>query len=287
MTMDISDPPLAQPPQARVPTQPERPLHARRARTFRSISALMLREMSTTYGRSPGGYVWALLEPIGAIAMFTLIISVGLRLRVPSVGVSFELFFATGILTFRMAMRTASQVAASISYSRALLFYPSVTYSDAVLARFLLQVITHCTIFVIVITGIVLIFDTRAMPYLPSILASLTMAATLGLGLGVLNAYLFPMFPLWKTIWGIVTTPLFFMSTVIYAYEDLPAFGRDLIWYNPLVHIVGMMRRGLIGTYDAPWISPAYVFGLAFVMMLIGFAMLGRYYRAITNREFD
>jgi len=53
------------------------------------------------------------------------------------------------------------------------------------------------------------------------------------------------------------------------------------------VHIVGMMRRGLIGTYDATWISPAYVFGLSFVLMLIGFAMLGRYYRAITNREFD
>ena len=28
--------------------------------TLRTITALILREMATTYGRSPGGYVWAI-----------------------------------------------------------------------------------------------------------------------------------------------------------------------------------------------------------------------------------
>lgn len=249
--------------------------------------ALMLREMSSTYGRSPGGYAWALLEPIGAIAIFTLIISLGLRIESPSVGISFELFFATGVLPYRMFLANARNVAASISFSRALLMYPSVTYTDAILARFFLQVLIHSMVFVVVMAGILILFETRALIHLPSILLSLSMAASLGLGLGVLNAYLFPSFPIYKSIWGIVTTPLFIMSTILYAYEDLPQIGQDLLWYNPLVHIVGIMRRGFYGIYDASWASPAYVFGLAAVLALMGFVLLGRYYRFIANRDFD
>ena len=56
-------------------------LRPRRFKMGRTVMALMLREMSTTYGRSPGGYLWAVLEPLGGIAMMTLILAVGLRIR--------------------------------------------------------------------------------------------------------------------------------------------------------------------------------------------------------------
>ena len=39
----------------------------------RTVVALMLREIATTYGRSPGGYVWALADPILGIALLTLV----------------------------------------------------------------------------------------------------------------------------------------------------------------------------------------------------------------------
>ena len=41
-----------------------------RFRMVRTVIALMLREMSTTYGRTPGGYVWALMQPLGSIIVF-------------------------------------------------------------------------------------------------------------------------------------------------------------------------------------------------------------------------
>ena len=50
----------------------ERPKPRRSWATFRTVSALMLREMSTRYGRSPGGYAWALLEPVGAIIVMAI-----------------------------------------------------------------------------------------------------------------------------------------------------------------------------------------------------------------------
>jgi ABC-type polysaccharide/polyol phosphate export systems, permease component len=57
--------------------------------SFRAIMALILREIATTYGRSPGGYVWAVLEPAAGIALLTLIFSAGFRS--PPLGTVFSL----------------------------------------------------------------------------------------------------------------------------------------------------------------------------------------------------
>ena len=59
-------------------------------RFVRTILALILREMSTTYGRSAGGYIWAVLEPAAGIALLAFAFS--LALRAPSLGTNFALF---------------------------------------------------------------------------------------------------------------------------------------------------------------------------------------------------
>ena len=79
---------------------------------FRSVLALMLREMSTTYGRSPGGYIWAFAEPIGGILVMTLVFS--LIARSPALGTNFPLFFATGMLPFLLYNATANNVSMAI-----------------------------------------------------------------------------------------------------------------------------------------------------------------------------
>ena len=48
------------------PMTPLTPRAPRRFATVRTSVALMLREMVTTYGRSPGGYIWAVVEPVAA-----------------------------------------------------------------------------------------------------------------------------------------------------------------------------------------------------------------------------
>jgi len=256
----------------------------RRFKTARTVLALMLREMSTTYGRSPGGYIWAILEPIGGITMLTIIMVVGLRIRTPPIGVNFPIFFASGMLPFMMYQQIANPVARAIQFSRPLLFYPGVTYVDAVLARFLLMFLTKVVVFFVVVGMITLLFDTRTSFDLGYIALSMAMAASLGLGVGCMNAYLIPTYPLWDSLWGIVTTPLFFMSTILFLLEDLPEDIRAVLWWNPLVHVVATMRRGFYPTYDGSFASPMYVFLIAAVAIALGLLLLGRFYRDILNR---
>jgi capsular polysaccharide transport system permease protein len=244
----------------------------------------MLREMSTTYGRSPGGYLWVILEPVGGIALFSLVLSLGLRVKSPGLGTNFPLFYATGTLCMMMYQRGANSVSRSLTFSSSLLFYPGVSYIDAILARFLVHLLTYLLISYLVFGGILLLFETRAALNIPPIILSLNLAALLGLGIGCLNIYLFSIFPLWESLWGIVTFPLLILSTVFYTFEALPAQVRDLLWYNPLVHVIGIMRRGFYPTYGADWASSSYVFAFAMIPLVIGLFLLRRYHRDILNR---
>lgn len=256
-------------------------------RTTRSIGALILREMTATYGRSPGGYIWALLEPIGGVLILTLVISEGLSLRKPALGVSFAMFYATGVLAFGLYGRVQIKVAQALFYSRALLRYPAVRFFDAIAARFLLNVLTQMAVMMIVFGGIMLLFETRAYIDLPAILLSIAMAAAFGLGVGMLNMVFMAYSPVYTSIFQIATTPLFLISGIFFLYEDMPRAAQNILWYNPILHAIAMMRRGFYAQYEAEFVSPLYVFTVALVLMVLGFVLISRFHRQIMARNFS
>ncbi len=256
-------------------------MRARRFRTGRTVTALILREMSTTYGRSPGGYVWAILEPVGAV----LLLSVGfsLLLRSPPLGTSFFLFYATGYLPFSLYMRVSNMTARAIRFSRPLLAYPGVTWVDTILARFILTALTQTMVFYIVVGGTLAVQDTRAVLDYPAILTGLSLAALLGLGVGTLNCFLLGIWPVWEQIWAIVTRPLFLASGLFYVYEDLPRAAREILWWNPLLHVTGLVRSGFFPSYDALYVSVPLTAGLALLALTGGLIFLGRWHRELAG----
>ncbi|MBL4919329.1 ABC transporter permease [Szabonella alba] len=254
-------------------------LRARRFRSLRTITALILREMATTYGRSPGGYLWAILEPVAALAMFS--IGFALVFNAPPIGNSFPLFYATGFLPFMLFNDVANKMATSINFSRPLLAYPAVTFLDALIARFLLTVLTHMMVAYIVFFGIIIIFGARADLDLPVILLGFSLGAFLGIGVGTLNCYLMTAFPVWERSWQIATRPMFIISGIFFTYDSMPRFAQEILWYNPLVHVIGVTRDGFYGAYRADYISVTLVLGVASLTLLAGLLLLWRHHRTL------
>ena len=247
----------------------------RRFATCRSVTALMLREMVTTYGRSPGGYLWAVLEPVAAIALLAFAFS--LAFRAPSLGVSFPLFYATGYLPYMLFHDVSSKTATAIRFSRPLLNFGAITWLDVLSARFVLNLFTHLVIGALVAGAMLLLLETRAAPDVSDIVLALAMAGLLAAGAGVLNAYLFLAFPAWERLWLIVTRPLFIISGVFFLFEDVPQEIRDFLWFNPLFHVTGQMRAGFYPTYDAAYVSPVFAICLGLGLMLLGLLLLARH----------
>ena len=247
--------------------------------SLRAIVALILREMSTTYGRSPGGYLWALLEPIAGIAVLTIVFS--LLFRSPPIGTNFPLFYATGMLPLAMYMGLAQKVSVAIQFSKPLLTYPKVTFIDAILARLILDIVTEILIWIVIVTGIIWLFDLPVVPDLLAVFNSFGMIIALGLGVGLVNSFLNNMFPIWAFIWAVVNRPLFIISGVFFIIDYLPDQYRKLLFLNPVAHVVSEMRRGFYPSYPAVYVSEVYVYGISLVLMAIGLALLYRYHNDI------
>lgn len=261
------------------PAGAAQPDHKRGFATGRVILALMLREMTARYGRTPGGYLWAILEPIGMICVLALGFS--LIMRSPALGNSFILFYASGYLVFSQYRTIEASITKSIPYTRGLLRYPVVTWLDALLARFFLNSLTGILNTILILTATMLITANNTMiNFLPMMLA-LILASVLALGIGTLNALLTGLWPLWQTIVNILSRPLMIASAVLYIVEDLSPRAANVLWYNPLVHLTGMMRTGVYYKYPGQYISPLYVLGIAMVSLTLGLVFLHRYARKI------
>ncbi|MEO1554798.1 MAG: ABC transporter permease [Pseudomonadota bacterium] len=243
--------------------------------------ALIMREMATTYGRSAGGYIWAVVEPAAVVAVLSLVFSA--LIRSPALGINFPMFYASGILPFLLYTSVQTKVSGGLTYSRPLLAYPTVTYLDSLVARFLLEVMTKVLVGYIVFTSILLIFETRVNIDFLTLIAAYSLAALVGLGVGTLNCFLATRFTIYARAWAILTTPLFIISGIFFVYENIPSPYDEYLWYNPLIHITGLMRSGFYSTYRPDYISIPYVTGVGLTCLVLGLLLLRRYHRDLLN----
>ncbi len=155
---------------------------------------------------------------------------------------------------------------------------------DALHARFTPNFLTELMVAYLVFAGIILFLDTRVILDFLSLALAFALAGALALGIGTLNCFLTTAFPLWQQVWSILMRPMFLLSGVMFTYDSIPAPIRGWFWYNPLIHVIGLTRRGVYASYDAPYASPAYVLAVAGVCGLVGLLLLRRYYRLILQR---
>ena len=206
------------------------------------------------------------------------------RRSFPGLGENFPIFYATGMMPFVMYTGLQGKIASALNFSKALLAYPTVTFVDAILGRFILDVMTQLLVSYLILGGILLIYETRTTLDFPLIFESFALAALLGLGLGTLTCYVFTRFPLAQRAWGIITRPLFLISCIFYLYGTVPEPYRSYLWYNPLVHVVGLMREGFYSEYDAYYVSRTYVLGISLVSLTLGLLLLRRYHAELRHR---
>lgn len=243
--------------------------------SLRVLFAMIMREMNTRYGRTWGGYVWAVIDPVGMIALLSLAFSQFIHL--PPLGNSFPLFYATGYVPFHFYMETSSNTSSAVTFNKSLMHFPAVTPLDAVIARFILSILTLVVVMVFVFVGISVLTESSGSFDFGQILLAVSLAALLGLGIGTLNCVLFSFFPVWQRVWTVINRPLFLISGVFFTFESMPAAIQSILWFNPLIHVVGIMRKGFYASYDGAYISHLYVLGLGFGALVIGTALLIRH----------
>jgi len=259
------------------------PTRSRSLQYAQVVFALIIREITTRYGRSPGGYVWAFLEPVATIAILSIAFSQ--FAKNPPLGENFAVFFATGFIPFHIFNDIAANGGTAVLQNRPLMRFPVVTPFGAVIARFILSLGTQLIVGGIVFLGLFLIVGQPENISIPPLLLAIASAAILGLGVGTTNALLFSLFPVWRNIWAIISRSLFVISGVFFIYEQVPEHLQKLLWWNPLTHVVGETRRSFYPSYEGAYISIWYVFLIGILFFIVGGILLVRFRGSVIESE--
>ncbi|MQW87733.1 ABC transporter permease [Sinorhizobium saheli] len=226
---------------------------------IRVTISLMIREMSTRYGGKPGGYLWAFIDPIAHVGFMTFIFHA--IARVPALGSSFALFFASGYLPYMFYSSMAGFINGAIKANRSLLSYPIVAPADVVVSRYFVQILTSSFV------GFLVLFLVAAEDnlsvfgaiQLEKVVAASLMATLLGLGVGAANIALFARSSLYEKVFGIITRPMVLVSGVFFIPDSLPHPFRDIVLYNPLAHVIMWFRSGIYPEYRAAGLDVSYL----------------------------
>ena len=221
------------------------------------VEALILRETRTRFGAHQMGYLWALIEPTLWVATFAaLFLAIGRS--VPD-GMTIVPFLTTGILPYNIFQSTASRSIAAIPSNRGLLFYRQVRPLDVIAARSVLEVSTLVTVFAVLLGLHLLVSEDRAAPDLLATLLGLGLAGALGGSLGLVLSSLNVYSNVVERIYGPLSRPLFWCSGLFFTAEDLPDRARDILLFNPILHVVECVRSAWFPMQPSRYFSLGYV----------------------------
>lgn len=232
------------------------------------VAALMLREMKTRFGRHAGGYLWALIEPVMFIAALLLFKVAILGSGIQDANSVASL--AAGVLSFFLFRDIVQRAMTAVSGNRGLLMHPVVTPLDILLARSLLEAATSLVVTCLIVASI-FVFWGEGLPTAPlALLGVLAVSGGFALSLGLLLGAAAAVWPVVERIVAPVLRVGFFISGVFFTPASLPPELRDLLLWNPVLHITEAARAAWLSVPIETFGSLTYPVAVAWLLLPVG-----------------
>jgi capsular polysaccharide transport system permease protein len=140
------------------------------------------------------------------------------------------------------------------------------------MARAVLVAATYLVIMVVFYATLVALNLAPLPAYPEHVILAFLATFLLGLGFGTLNAVVSSLWDTWSHIEKVLTRPLFFISGVFYVPSQLPPQAREVLQWNPVLHLVEWFRNGFYPNYNSTLLDVWYPLGVGAGMLLVGLA---------------
>lgn len=235
------------------------------------ISALFIREMLTRIGRGRLGFIWLLAEPIILSSMISLLHYVSGH-DLPN-DLPIFLFYALSYVPFMMFRSIVNRGSHGIQANIPLLYHSRITLLDVMVARNLMEMMVCGTVIALYMVIAAIFFDEP--PHQPALFAlGLLLSALLANGLAmVLGAAQV----VWEWVEHLVHPFTYLMlpiSAAFFMLDMMPQETRELLLWNPLVHVHEMNRWAQFGDRITPYYDISYVLLWILLLNLLGMAGL-------------
>lgn len=240
----------------------------------RVIGALMLREITTRFGRENIGFLWIMGEPL----LFAVLVGIMWTYLHGSSehGVGIMAFVVSGYIPLTLFRHAVSRSTALFVANNSLMYHRQIGIYDFIFARFLIEMIGSMMAYLFI--AIILI----SLDYFP---------IPDDIGLLVFGWFLYSFITLSMCL---VIAPLSEMSEVLekfmpaITYIMIPFSGtfnmaswlspsvREVLLYSPFVTAMELMRAGIFGDKVTPYYNIPVALCVPMIFCLVGFALCRR-----------
>lgn len=234
-----------------------------------ALHALIMREMQTRFGSYRLGYLWAPLEVMLQVAVFLVIFGAVMKRVLP--GMDYSLFLVSGIVPFFMFQRNATRALGAVEANKGLLMYRSIRHIDIVIARCLLELIIYFFSFWLIVLVMWLFANIGfSIDNLHIILIGFFGLFLLSFGLALIMMIVgFYGKEIGKIV-NIFFTILYLTSGIIYSIHIIPEPYLGYLLYNPIIHMIELMRNALSPSYPIHHIDMWYFFKWVIAVNFLG-----------------
>lgn len=247
------------------------------------IYALLLRELSSRFGKSRGGFLWVLVEPIAHLLIPMLIFGFIRQRLLP--GVEYPVFLVYGLMPFLIFKSICLQIVDGVNAAQGLLSYRQVLLMDVFVARATAHCVIQAAVFAIVLTGLA-VFDYDVLPPRPAeLVGMLALSAVLAFGLGLLFAAITSLVPDARPVIRVMFMPLYLASGILFPITRFADEWVRWLSINPVLHLVELSRFTGIDQYEPmKYTSLLYPVSLALIVTVIGLMLYRlRYLARVTQ----
>lgn len=236
-----------------------------------NLKALIIREQLTRFSGGAFGPLWAYATPVAWIVF--VVISFNLLGRASPLASGPEIFVATGILPYVLFRQTITSMMRTLIANRYLLYFQPVTTQDILFAAAFVELLNTIITSLVIFGAIIMIFGAVA----PNDLLTVYVAMGLAWALGASAGSLFAAFGRWSDSVSraipLILRPLFWISGIFFIATELPLSAQELFAWNPLFHIIEILREGFFLGYVSSIADPAYVCCIIVVMFAASLAV--------------
>ena len=215
-----------------------------------TIFALMMRELKTRFGAKKLGYFWAIIEPAAQASIMAIMFSLIGRSSLS--GVPVAVFMISGIMPFKFFAKLLPQLSSSVQANKALFTYRQVSILDPLITRLIIEVVTYIVVFCIILAAMAWLgLNVEMQDFLAFLVVNvllISLALGLGISLCVASAY-------WEDttkVVGMIMMPMFMISGIFFTATMIPQKYLYLFDWNPIFHIIELIRQSMFVSYTSP-----------------------------------
>lgn len=237
----------------------------------RVISALMLRELATRFGRENIGFLWIMVEPL----LFAVLVGIVWRiLHGPEeYGIDMVAFVVTGYIPLTFFRTAFARSISAMKINSSLLYHRQVHVLDIVLVRFLIEMLGGMMAYAFI--GIVLIaIGIFPVPHdVGMFIAGWTLYSFFVLSVCLLGSPLSEMSEVLEKLSPVITYVMIPFSGTFNLAMWVTPLARDYLMFSPPVSAMEMMRYGIFGDVVRPYYSLPNALTICGIATLLGLAL--------------